>query len=164
MLIAIISDTHLTKDFNQLKRLTCRLSEADLLIHAGDYGEYWVLDYFKNHFKFVGVWGNVDDDKIRKSLKEKEILQIGSFKIGVCHGHGKGKTTQERAYNAFKNESVDAIVFGHSHQPIISTKNKVLMLNPGSPTNKRREPWFSYILLTVNPSAFHANLILFDNR
>ncbi|MPN24863.1 hypothetical protein SDC9_172268 [bioreactor metagenome] len=162
MVIAIIADTHLTKDPNQLNRLACRLSEADLLIHAGDYGQYWALDYFRTHFNFVGVWGSVDDDKIRNSLNEKEIVQIGSFRIGVFHGHGKEKTTQERAYNAFHNDFVDVVVFGHSHQPSISTKNKVLMLNPGSPTNKRRERWFSYILLTVDPPAFNANLIFFN--
>jgi len=83
VLIAVTSDTHFTKDFGQLNRLTCRFSEADLVIHAGDYSEYWVLDYFRTHFKFAGVWGNVDDNKIKKSLKEKELLQVESFRIGI---------------------------------------------------------------------------------
>jgi putative phosphoesterase len=164
VLIAVTSDTHFTKDFGQLNRLTCRFSEADLVIHAGDYSEYWVLDYFRTHFKFAGVWGNVDDNKIKKSLKEKELLQVESFRIGIFHGHGKEKTTPERAYKAFENESVDAIVFGHSHQPSITTKNKVLMLNPGSLANKRRERWFSYILLNVSSSSLQANLIFFTDN
>lgn len=158
MKIAIISDTHLKENTIQLNRLASIFSEVDLLIHAGDYGHYRVYDYLRTHLPFAGVWGNTDDDAIRAELKEKEILLAGSFRIGIFHGHGKGKTTPERSYAAFLPDVVDIIVFGHSHQPMIATKNSVLMLNPGSLTSKRKERWFSYILLTVEGPTISADL------
>ena len=159
MNIAIISDTHLKKNSGQLDALITEFRNADLVIHAGDYGGAWVLAYLENHFNFSGVWGNIDDDTIKTLLQEKLILNVGPYQIGVCHGHGKTKTTIERAYDNFENNIVDIIIFGHSHQPIINTKNKVLMLNPGSLTSKRQERWFSYIMLTVDYSGLKAELI-----
>lgn len=158
MKIAIISDTHLNENANQLNRLASTFAEVDLLIHAGDYGHYRAYEYLRTHLPFAGVWGNTDDDTIRAELKEKEILPAGSFRIGIFHGHGTGKTTPERSYTAFMQDTVDIIVFGHSHQPMIATKNGVLMLNPGSLTSKRKERWFSYILLTVEGPAISAEL------
>lgn len=159
MNIAILSDTHLKKNTGQLDHLITEFRNVDLVIHAGDYGGAWVLEYLQNHFNFIGVWGNTDDDTIKTRLQEKLILKIGPYQVGVCHGHGKIKTTIERAYNNFECNLIDIIIFGHSHQPMINTKNKVLMLNPGSLTNKRHERWFSYILLTVDSSGLEAKLI-----
>ena len=163
MNVAIISDTHLKKNSGQLNNLIAKFRNADLVIHAGDFGEAWVLEYLRQHFNFIGVWGNIDDDIIKVSLQERLILQIGPYKVGVFHGHGKGKTTIERAYSNFENDQVDIIIFGHSHQPTISTKNKVLMLNPGSFINKRKERWFSYIMLTVDSECLQANLMISEN-
>lgn len=159
MQIAIISDTHLKKNTGQLDDLISEFQNMDLVIHAGDYGDPWVLKYLQEHFKFIGVWGNTDDHTIKEALPEKLIVQFGAYRVGICHAHGKGKTTMERAYSNFNNEQVDIIIFGHSHQPIISTKNKVLMLNPGSLTNKRKERWFTYIVLSVNQNLQAALMI-----
>lgn len=159
MNIAIISDTHLKKNSGQLDHLITEFRGVDLVIHAGDYGGTWVLEYLQSHFNFIGVWGNIDDDTIKALLQEKLILQAGPYQVGICHGHGTTKTTIERAYTHFESNLVDVIIFGHSHQPMITTKNKVLMLNPGSLTSKRQERWFSYILLTVDVSGLTAKII-----
>ncbi|MBP2626581.1 MAG: putative phosphoesterase [Firmicutes bacterium] len=159
MNIAIISDTHLKKNSGQLDNLITEFRNVDLVIHAGAYGGAWVIEYLQNHFNFIGVCGNIDDNTIKAHLQEKLILKVGPYQIGVCHGHGKMKTTIERAYTNFQNNLVDIIIFGHSHQPMIKTMNKVLMLNPGSLTHKRQERWFSYILLTVDFSGIKAKLI-----
>lgn len=162
MKIAIIADTHLKKDSGQLARLVAEFDMVDLVIHAGDYGETWVLDYCQKHFNFIGVWGNTDNETIRSRVPEKQILTAGPYRLGVCHGHGQGKTTAERAYANFANDLVDIIIFGHSHQPMIHTSNKVLMLNPGSLTSKRRERWFSYIMLTIDLSGLKPELTFFE--
>ena len=159
MNIAIISDTHLKKDSGQLDNLITEFRNVDLVIHAGDYGGAWVMEYLQNHFNFIGVWGNIDDATIKAHLQEKLILKVGPYHVGIFHGHGKSKTTIERAYANFESNLVDIIIFGHSHQPMICTKNKVLMLNPGSLTNKRKERWYSYIILTVDFSGLMAKLI-----
>ncbi len=162
MQIAIISDTHLKEQSINLELLGNQLAGADLVVHAGDYGDYQVMNYFRNRFNFIGVWGNVDDNSIRSCLNEKEIIEVGSLRIGIIHGHGEKKNTQMRAYDAFDNTTLDVIIFGHSHQPSISTKNKVLMLNPGSAFQKRKERWFSYISLFIDHTELHASLVLFN--
>jgi putative phosphoesterase len=158
--IAIISDTHFHKNKGQLENLPPDFGNIDLLIHAGDYNQVWVLKYLQDHFNFIGVWGNNDDNTIKSLLQEKLIINIESYRIGICHGHGKRKSTIERAYSYFEENSVDIIIFGHSHKPVISTKRKVLMLNPGSLTSKRKERWFSYILLSFSSKKVQANLIM----
>jgi putative phosphoesterase len=65
---------------------------------------------------------------------------------------------QENAYDKFKDDEVDIIIFGHNHQPAIFTKNKILMLNPGSLTNKRREKWHSFIILDIEKGILDAKI------
>jgi uncharacterized protein len=164
MKIAIISDTHLGKNLDKLYILIDEyLKHYQLVIHCGDYTSYDVLNILREKCNFTGVWGNGDKDDIKDILKEKLIIECEGYKIGVYHGHGNGKTTMERAYNKFNDDNVDIIAFGHSHQPLIKTHNKVLMLNPGSITNKRREKWFSYILLDINKDFIKPQLILIPN-
>ena len=162
MKIGIISDTHLKKDISHLLRiLDTHLSDVDTIIHGGDYTNIKVINMLKKYKNFIGVWGNVDDSSVRKVLEEKAIFEVSSFKIGVYHGHGTEKTTIERAYNLFAGDDVDIIIFGHSHQPVITTKGRVLMLNPGSPTRKRSERWFSCIVLEILEKTITAELKLF---
>ena len=82
------------------------------------------------------------------------------YKIGVFHGHGENKTTIERAIASFDGEEIDIIIYGHSHQPSIQTKNKTLILNPGSITSKRRERWYSYIVLELMEKGVEVKLCL----
>ncbi|HWR42770.1 metallophosphoesterase [Sporomusa sp.] len=163
MRIAIISDTHLNHDTTKLEVLLDRLGPVDFILHAGDYTGEGVVKILQATAMFYGVWGNADSSIIQDSLKEKEIITFGSYRLGIFHGHGTGKCTVDRAYAAFENENLDIIVFGHSHQPLICTKNKVLMLNPGSPTNKRTQRWFTCIVLDLLSTSIEAKIIFLDN-
>jgi putative phosphoesterase len=163
MRIAIISDTHLSRGITKLKALLNRLGPVDLLIHAGDYTTVDVIDVLQNTVNFCGVWGNADNGAVNGRLNEKEILLLSNYRIGIFHGHGKESTTLDRAYAAFEHDNVAIIIFGHSHQPLICTRRKVLMLNPGSPLNKRTQRWFSYIILDLLPGSIEARLVFFDN-
>lgn len=165
MKLGIISDTHLKKDLNFLTRLIkSNLADMDMLIHLGDYIENTVVDTLKNQKNFVGVYGNADSDSVKNSLREKEILEINKYRIGLYHGHGKGKTTIERAYEKFKEDKVDILIFGHSHMPLINTKNKILFINPGSPNIKRKERWYSYAVLDINDDGISAEIKLFEDK
>lgn len=162
MKIGVISDTHIGENIDRLNNFLDKyMKDMDMLIHAGDYKTSEVVTALKKCKSFVGVWGNVDDNNIKELIPEKRIIEIENYKIGIFHGHGARKSTLDRAYDAFKNDNVDIIIFGHSHQPLIKTKNGVLMLNPGSPTNKRKEQWFSCILLEIEGSSIDVNLKLF---
>lgn len=163
MRIGIISDTHIHKDPSRvIEFINKYLKGVDLIIHAGDFTCSQVVTMLKQYPGFVGVWGNNDNEKIREVLKEKEILRLLGYKIGIYHGHGEEKTTLDRAYEKFKDDNLDIIIFGHSHQPVILTKNKTLMLNPGSPTYKRKGRWFSYIILELEKNYIHAEIRLIN--
>jgi len=162
MKIGVISDTHIDRNLDRLNNLLSEhMKHIDMIIHAGDYKTRKVIDTLKDFKKFAGVWGNVDGDNIKQLIPEKEIIEVNNYKIGIFHGHGTKKTTIDRAYDAFNGDDVDVIIFGHSHQPLIKTKNNVLLLNPGSPTSKRRERWFSYIILEIDNDNISASLRLF---
>jgi putative phosphoesterase len=165
MKVAIISDTHARKHFDKIQSfINTMLSDVDLIVHAGDYTNVKLVNILKQSKPFVGVWGNNDGDDIRAILKEKEITKLGRYKIGIFHGHGKEKTTPDRAFDMFKGDDVDIIIFGHSHKPLVQTQNNVLMLNPGSMSSKRHEKFFSYIILNLEDDEISVELKFFDNR
>lgn len=162
MKIGIMSDTHINKHSSKIIDIMDKyFKDVDMLIHAGDFKTARVVNLLKQHKNFVGVYGNVDERPVREILKEKEIIEINSYKIGIFHGHGEEKTTLDRAYEKFQNDKVDIIIFGHSHQPIIKTIGRVLMLNPGSLTSKRKDRWYSYIILELEKDIINAELKLF---
>lgn len=161
--IGIMSDTHISKDTFKIEQLLNKyFKDVDLIIHAGDYKSIKVIELIKNQKKFVGVWGNNDGNNIRQELKEKEILNLNGYKIGIYHGHGAGKTTMDKAYEMFIEDKVDIIIFGHSHMPIIKTINKTLMLNPGTPTSKKKERWYSIIILQLEKGFINAEIKFFN--
>ena len=162
MKIAILSDTHVKKHSDKLFRLIDTLfKEVDMIIHAGDYISPIVVSKLREHKNFVGVWGNNDKGYIRDLLKEKVILSVEGYKIGLYHGHGNSKNTLQTAYDKFIDDKIDIIIFGHTHQPLVLTKNKILMINPGSPSYKRREPWYSYVILDLQDKKINVSLHFF---
>lgn len=158
MKVAIISDTHVKKHMDKFVSFVDKnLSNCDLIIHAGDFTNKKVIEFLKTKSKFIGVFGNNDKDDIRALLNEKEIIKLNSHKVGICHGFGD-KNTQDNAYNYFKDDKVDLIIFGHSHKPLIETRKKILILNPGSISIRRREKYYSYIMLDIRKDFINAEL------
>jgi len=158
----VISDTHL-KSPERLTWLTDKHKDASMIIHAGDYTDDSVIKFLQSQKAFIGVWGSVDSDQINSTLPEKRTFPIASYQVGLYHGHGTGGTTADRALRVFANEKVDIIIFGHSHQPCIFTRDKILLLNPGSITAKRKERWFSYIVLDLEPTGISARLVFLND-
>lgn len=161
MKIAVISDTHIHKHPEKIiELLNKNMKDADMIIDAGDYTDIRVLKILMNYKKFIGVYGNNNKSDIRNVIKEKEILKIERFKIGIFHGTGDEKAALESACNTFKSSKVDIIIFGHSHKPLITTRNKILVLNPGSFTSRKNGAWHSYIILEIAGNSIHADLKL----
>ncbi len=159
MLIGIISDTHMnscTPSFEGFMHQ--HFNSVDMVIHAGDYCSAEIQDFLIGYKEFAGVRGNADHEAVKDRLNEEEILKIEAFTMGVFHGHGDKGKTADRAFEKFKSHNVDIIIYGHSHQPSIMTRDRVLMLNPGSITRKRRERWASYILLELGEGTVNAEL------
>lgn len=165
MKIGIISDTHIKRQSSDfINLIDIYFKDVDIIIHAGDYIDKEVVEVLKGYKNFIGVWGNVDDSEVKSLMEEKQIITLEGYRIGIFHGHGTGKTTFDRAYEKFKEDNVDIIIFGHSHQPLVKTKNGILMINPGSLTTKRRERWFSYIILKLDSGNIDLNFKLFSKN
>ena len=150
MRIAILSDTHLPSRFKSLpKEVWQGIEGVDLILHAGDINTYQVLEDLSQIAPVKAVLGNTDPYELAIKLPAKLLFQAGQYKIGLIHGDGMTGKTVERALLAFKDDNPDIIVFGHSHQPYLAFHDKTLMFNPGSPTNKRFMPYYSYGMLEV---------------
>ncbi|UJL47249.1 metallophosphoesterase family protein [Virgibacillus sp. NKC19-16] len=150
MKIVIIADTHMPDKGKQLpSRLKKELETTNLIIHAGDWNSMEVHHMLRTYAEVKGVYGNVDSKDIKEHFPAQEILEVHGHKIGVIHGHGDKKTTEKRALEVFEGEEVDIIIFGHSHIPLLRYFKKKLLVNPGSPTDKRKLPYYSFAILTV---------------
>ncbi|HET7580356.1 MAG TPA: metallophosphoesterase family protein [Bacillales bacterium] len=152
MKIGIVSDTHMPGHAKALPQaLKEGLDSVDLILHAGDWQTLEVYEQFREMAPVEGVSGNVDGQEIISRFGQRKLLELEGIRIGVVHGHlGKGRTTPERARNAFEGKNTDLIIFGHSHIPFDEEMDGIRLFNPGSPTDKRRQPRFSYGLLELN--------------
>jgi uncharacterized protein len=164
MKIVVISDTHMPKKAKSLPdQVVTELKQSDLIIHAGDWQTIEVYEELLQYGEVKGVFGNVDSEELQALLPEKSIIEIKGFKMGLVHGHGKRWTTERRAIEAFKYTPVDCIIFGHSHIPVLKEVNGILLFNPGSCTDKRRQQQTSFGLITVN-NGLHAQHLFLNNE
>ena len=150
MLIAAISDTHVPDKATALpEALIARLGSVDLILHAGDFTSASTLNQLTKLAPTEAVYGNVDDLFLKTTLPRARLVEAGGLRIGLIHGDGSvGGATLDRARRAFAD--VDCIVFGHSHYPYLERHGGVLMVNPGSPTDKRRAPYPSFALIDTS--------------
>lgn len=157
--IAIVSDTHMPKGRRELPEecvRTCR--ESDLIIHAGDFMEASILEFFKSLGPPVtAVHGNVDSNDLRNWLPETTTVEVESVRIGVIHDAGPRKGRLERMRALFPDRG--AVVFGHSHLPLHEDEDGFQIFNPGSPTERRRSPFKSMGRATVDGSSISFELI-----
>lgn len=150
MRIGVVSDTHIPSRAKRLPpALMEGLQEVDMILHAGDFTSLDVVKELEAIAPLEGVAGNNDGEDILARFGRKKVLELGGFRIGLIHGDGKSKTTERRAWDAFAGQKVDAVIFGHSHAPLLRWHEGVLLFNPGSPTDKRRQPEFSYGILEL---------------
>ncbi len=151
--IGVISDTHVPMRVRTLPDpLLAALAGLDHILHAGDLAEFSVLDQLRQLAPVSAVAGNVDPYELKMELPRKLVIPFGRFRVGLIHGDGKGVSTKVRALKAFQDDEIDALVFGHSHVPLIAHEGKMLLVNPGSATDPRAQPVASYAILDVAES------------
>jgi putative phosphoesterase len=142
MRLAIISDTHLPRGTRALpEACVARLRAADLILHAGDFSEVAVLDALEALGPPVtAVFGNVDRPDVVARLPERRVVEAAGVRIGMIHDAGPSRGRLDRQRAAFAG--CDAVVFGHSHIPLHETTpdGAFQIFNPGSPTDRRRQP------------------------
>ena len=142
--IAIISDTHLPRGSRQLPAACLeRLAAADLIIHGGDLSTGAVLAQLAAIGTVAAVHGNVDDADLRTRLPERLELTVQDAQLAVVHDAGPARGRLARLLSWFPD--ADAVVFGHSHIPLHERDpdSGRQIFNPGSPTDRRRQPHFT---------------------
>jgi uncharacterized protein len=152
MLIAVISDTHLPRGPRRLPEACVeRIAEADLLLHGGDFSTMDVLRELEAIGPpLLGVHGNVDSAELRRLLPAERVVEAEGARIGMVHDAGPRRGRLERLRARF-GERADVVVFGHSHMPLHEqAKDGFQILNPGSPTERRRAPAHTMGLIRVD--------------
>ncbi|MEU1598762.1 metallophosphoesterase [Streptomyces sp. NPDC005708] len=154
MRLLLMSDTHLPKRARELPaRLLAELPHVDVVIHAGDWVDVATLDLLESRSaRLIGVHGNNDGPDLRALLPEVARAELDGVRLGVVHETGAAQGRERRCAERFPD--LDVLVFGHSHIPWDSTADSRLrLLNPGSPTDRRRQPHCTYMTATVTDGA-----------
>lgn len=154
MQVVLIADTHVPKRARDLPSvLWAAVEDADLVIHAGDWVDADLLDRLEARSnRLLACWGNNDGPDLRARLPVVARAEFGGVRVAVVHETGPSTGRELRCDLAFPD--VDLLCFGHSHIPWNSTTPAGLrLLNPGSPTDRRRQPTCSYLTFDLAAGA-----------
>jgi putative phosphoesterase len=150
MRLLLTTDTHVPKRARELPAgLLAEMERADVVFHAGDWVDEATLDLFEARARrLVAVHGNNDGPELRARLPEVAAVELGGLRFAVVHETGSAHGREERCAERFPD--ADVLVFGHSHIPWDTTSAGGLrLLNPGSPTDRRRQPRCTYLTAEV---------------
>ncbi|MFJ8008553.1 metallophosphoesterase family protein [Streptomyces fagopyri] len=150
MRLLLMSDTHLPSRARELPPLLmAELPLADVVVHAGDWVDTATLDLLEERARrLVAVHGNNDGPELRARLPAVARAELDGLRLGVVHETGPAQGRERRCAERFPD--LDVLVFGHSHIPWDTTTGTGLrLLNPGSPTDRRRRPHCTYMTATV---------------
>ena len=158
MKVAVISDTHTRGKSRPVPPgVWPYLGAADHILHAGDVTDPSLLDEMKSLAPVTVVMGNCDGMDIREwGAPEETTVELGGVKISMLHDSGVSAGRRRRMQALFPGSRV--VVFGHSHLPVNEDLGGFLLLNPGSPTWKRRAPWHSMALLWIEDGEVEAEV------
>jgi uncharacterized protein len=159
VLVAAISDTHLPRGARRLPEACVEhLRRADLILHGGDFSAASVLEELRSLGPPVqAVYGNADEPALRELLPKELVVDAGGARIALVHIPGPAAGREERLVRRFPG--CDVVLYGHTHVPQVEQHDGVWILNPGSPTERRRSPFHSMLLLEVAAGAVSARLV-----
>jgi putative phosphoesterase len=159
MRIGIVSDTHLPRGRRAMPA-DCleRLAASDAILHAGDFIERSVLEELQALGPPVhAVRGNVDSAELQARLPLVRTVEAAGARIAMLHDAGPAGGRLARMRRRFPD--ADAVVFGHSHLPLLEEHDGFAIFNPGSPTERRRAPHHTMGLATVEAGRVSFELV-----
>lgn len=154
MRLLLIADTHVPKRARDLPaQVWDEVANADVVIHAGDWVTADLLDALEaRSARLVACWGNNDGPALRERLPERADVTLEGLRFTVVHETGAAAGREARMARLYPE--TDVLVFGHSHIPWDTTATSGLrLLNPGSPTDRRRQPFCTYMIALIDDGA-----------
>jgi putative phosphoesterase len=154
MRLLLLADTHVPRRARDLPaQVWDEVDAADVVVHAGDWVDVALLDALEGRARrLVAVYGNNDGPRLRARLPEVAAVDIDGLRLAVVHETGGRERREHRCAQRFPDAEV--LVFGHSHIPWDTTAETGLrLLNPGSPTDRRRQPVATYMTARVDAGA-----------
>ncbi len=149
--LLLLADTHIPQRARDLPaQVWDEVAAADVVLHAGDWTALQLLDQVEARARrLVACWGNNDGAVLRSRLPQRADVILGGVRFTVVHETGSAQGREARMSRRYPD--TDVVVFGHSHIPWNTTTGTGLrLLNPGSPTDRRRQPYCSYMTATVD--------------
>jgi putative phosphoesterase len=150
--LLLLADTHVPRRAKDLPgEVWERVTSADVVFHAGDWVDVSLLDALSARARrVVGVYGNNDGPLLRGRLPEVARVELEGVRFAVVHETGAAAGREARCEAAYGDDT-DVLVFGHSHIPWdTTTPGGLRLLNPGSPTDRRRQPFCTYLTASVS--------------
>jgi putative phosphoesterase len=159
VLVAVIADTHMPRGGRRLPDACLeRLRAADVILHAGDVVAAPVFEELAALGPPLhGVHGNMDDAALCHVLAETLVVEVGELRIGMTHDPGPRGGREQRLAARFPGCA--AVVYGHTHEPQVARTGGTWILNPGSPTERRRAPSHTMLVLDVSGDRLGPDLI-----
>ncbi len=149
--LLLMADTHVPKRARDLpEQLWRAVAEADVVVHAGDWVCVQLLDTLLTRAKrLIAVVGNNDGPSLSARLPEIATAELDGVRLAVVHETGPARGREQRCAARFPD--TDVLVFGHSHIPWDTVAPTGLrLLNPGSPTDRRRQPTCSWMTAEID--------------
>ncbi|MDJ0392679.1 metallophosphoesterase [Rhodococcus sp. G-MC3] len=150
MKLLLLADTHVPKRARELpEEVWVAVESADVVLHAGDWVDIGLFEEMNaRSTRLIACWGNNDGDELRARMPERADVTIDGVSISVVHETGPTPGRDKRMSE--KYPEIDVLVFGHSHIPWDTvTGTGLRLLNPGSPTDRRRQPFCTYMTATI---------------
>ena len=154
MRLLLLADTHVPKRARDLPtRVWEEVERADNVIHAGDWVDVALFDELATRARrLIACWGNNDGAELRSRLPERADVMLDGLRFTVTHETGTASGREARMAQRYPD--TDVLVFGHSHIPWDTTARTGLrLLNPGSPTDRRRQPFCTYMTAETRAGA-----------
>jgi len=147
--LLLLADTHLPRRARDLpSTVWAQVDRADLVVHAGDWVDVSLLDALEARTAVLGCSGNNDGPPLRARLPEVARANLEGVRFAVVHETGPSTGRNERMAQTYGD--VDVLVFGHSHIPWDATSGHLRLLNPGSPTDRRRQAHCTFMTADVD--------------
>jgi uncharacterized protein len=147
--IAVLADTHAPRRWKSCPpAVAAHLRGADLILHAGDVCTADVLDELTAYAPVRAVRGNNDGPDVAAwGAPDTLELDLGGLQVAMIHDSGPAAGRPIRLRRRFPR--AELVVFGHSHIPLDHAENGQRIFNPGSPTDRRRQPHGTLGLLDI---------------